>query len=77
MFDLTEDPLERRNLVADAGSIDILDKMRSLMRTHLDSTEDDFEYLSWTAARRWRSHPVGYWKHRGIAAPMEEEDCIC
>lgn len=74
LFDLETDPLERRSLVPDAGSATVLARMRSLMKEHLEVTQDNFENLSWKADRRWRSHPVGYWNHRGIAAPMEEDE---
>lgn len=73
LFDLEQDPLEKKNLVRDPGSAAALEQMRALYRRQLETTGDSFESLSWKADRRWRSHPVGYWNHKGIAAPMEED----
>lgn len=73
LFDLVLDPMEQKNLAPDPDSAVILTKMRSLLGKHLDVTGDPFETLPWKADYRWRSHPVGYQKHRGIAAPMAEE----
>ena len=73
LFDLKEDPFERKNLAEDPDSAVILAQMRKLYKKHLELTEDPFESLSWKADHRWRSHPMGYWNHKGIAAPMEED----
>lgn len=73
LFDLAQDPLEQKNLVNDSDSTAILSNMRSLLKQHMTLTKDSFETLSWKADSRWRSHPVGYQNHRGIAAPMEDE----
>lgn len=64
---VTETAVEARDCVI------ALEAMRSMMKRHLEMTDDSFETLSWKADPRWRSHPVGYRNHRGIAAPMEEE----
>ena len=73
LFDLAEDPLEKRNLAENPEYAGPLEKMRKKMKQHLKQTEDPFEALSWKADRRWRSHPAGYQNHRGIAAPMADE----
>lgn len=73
LFDLKQDPFEKKNLAKDSDSSVILDEMREVYRRHLEQTEDNFESLSWKADRRWRSHSVGYQNHRGIAAPMEDD----
>lgn len=72
LFDLKQDPLEQKNVAGDKRYLDVLIKMQGLLKEQLTTTKDPFETLSWKAQRRWRSHPVGYQKHRGIAAPMED-----
>lgn len=74
LYDLKADPYEQKNLAADemsAETKDALEHMRRVFRKHLADTEDSFETLSWDVDKRWRSHPVGYQNHKGIAAPME------
>ena len=73
LFDLVEDPMEKKNLSQNPSCKETMERMRGLMKQHLKLTEDPFETLSWKADRRWRSHPAGYQNHRGIAAPMEDE----
>lgn len=70
LFDLWEDPFEKKNLARDPGSAAVLARMRGMLKSHLRLTEDSFESLRWKAEARWRSHPAGYQNHRGIAAPM-------
>lgn len=74
LFDLERDPFEKKNLAQDSGSAAILAWMRELYKRHLKLTGDPFENLSWKADWRWRSHRTGYWHHKGIAAPMEEDE---
>lgn len=73
LFDLKQDPFEKKNLAQDPDSSATLNEMRSLYRKHLERTEDPFESLAWKADSCWRSHPAGYQNHRGIAAPMEDD----
>ncbi|MCI8622248.1 MAG: sulfatase-like hydrolase/transferase [Provencibacterium sp.] len=70
LFDLEEDPGEQKNLAQDPSAAGVLEEMRALLQKHLRQTEDNFASLEWVADTRWRSHPVGYQNHRGIAAPM-------
>lgn len=70
LFDLEKDPFEQNNLAHCPESADILAQMRNLLNRHLVETGDPFESLQWKADIRWRSHPAGYQRHRGIAAPM-------
>lgn len=78
LFDLKADPYERINLAVKADSAGgseytaVLEQMRRTFREHLARTQDSFETLAWDVDKRWRSHPVGYQNHQGIAAPMEK-----
>lgn len=72
LYDLMTDPLETKNLVFSPDYHTALETMRNLYRRHLKQTDDPFESMQWKADVRWRSHPVGYQNHRGIAAPQEE-----
>lgn len=74
LFDLEMDPLEQNNLAGEPESAAVLEGMRDLLKRHLEETGDSFETLKWAADSRWRSHPVGYQNHRGIAAPMTGEE---
>ena len=73
LFDLFKDPLETKNLIHSPSYESILKEMRALYHRHLKETNDPFESMEWKADSRWRSHPIGYQNHRGIAAPQAEE----
>ena len=70
LFDMQKDPLEKKNVAKDPAYFPELENMRRLYRHQLKETKDTFESMEWLADKRWRSHPVGYEKHRGIAAPQ-------
>lgn len=72
LFDMNKDPLEKKNVAKDPAYADALEEMRALYHRQLNETNDPFETMQWLADKRWRSHPVGYEKHRGIAAPQTE-----
>lgn len=74
LFDLENDPLEKKNMAYEPEYQEILKKMRTLLQDHERATEDPFEELSWKADTRWRSHSAGYQNHHGIAAPMADAD---
>ncbi|MFR8035400.1 MAG: sulfatase [Lachnospiraceae bacterium] len=74
LYDLAADPLETKNLAFSPEYQSVLERMRNLYRRHLELTNDPFESLQWKADIRWRSHPLGYQNHRGIAAPQEDEE---
>lgn len=69
LFDMLNDPLEKKNLVSDSKYTEVLDKMRSLFNKHLEETNDDFRSQEWIADIQWRSHRPGYQNHRGPGAP--------
>lgn len=72
LYDLMKDCMEKKNLVKDQDYVEVLEEMRDLLKHHEEETKDSFESLSWKADKRWRSHPLGYQNHHGIAAPMAE-----
>lgn len=74
LFDLAEDPMEKRNVAKDSAYAGVLEEMRSLLGQYEEETGDSFETLSWKADKRWRSHLAGYQNHCGIAAPMAEDE---
>lgn len=69
LYDLKEDPFEKKNVAADSNYQEVLDKMRTKYRHFIEETGDNFETLSYKADKKWRSHPVGYQNHKGLAAP--------
>lgn len=72
LYDLEADPYEKVNRAGDPAYAKPLAEMRGLFERFLGETGDDFRALSYLADKRWRSHPVGYQNHEGIAAPMTE-----
>lgn len=70
LYDLQRDPYEKKNLAKAPASADALEEMRALFARFIKETGDDFESLTFFADKRWRSHPVGYQNHEGIAAPQ-------
>lgn len=74
LYDLVNDPMEKKNLAVNPVCRFSLQEMRKLLWDHERVTKDPFETLPWKADKRWRSHPAGYQNHHGIAAPMAEEE---
>ncbi len=70
LYDLEQDPAERRNLVKDPVHAPVLARMRNLMDGYLSETDDTFRSQSWKADPRWRSHELGWRHHVGVAAPQ-------
>lgn len=70
LYDMAADPLEKKNVAKDPAYAQALESMRALYQKQLCSTEDPFEQMEWKADKHWRSHPLGYTCHRGIAAPQ-------
>ncbi len=71
LFDLVADPYEKKNLVNDSAYAEKLEEMRAHFKHYIEETGDDIMSIGWKADEKWRSHPVGYQNHTGIAAPME------
>jgi choline-sulfatase len=69
LYDLEQDPGEKRNLVPDPAYAKILNEHRELLREHVKKTGDPFFSLKVTADKRWRSHKPGYQYHEGYSAP--------
>jgi choline-sulfatase len=69
LYDIASDRGETETLISDPDHAPALEEHRQLLDEHLEATEDPFYSLSWNAASRWRSHPVGYQNHRGPSAP--------
>lgn len=72
LYDLKNDPYEKRNVAGEPPYGKALADMRRLFRQYLQDTGDDFLELKWHADTKWRSHKPGYHNHRGIAAPQEQ-----
>jgi hypothetical protein len=69
-YDLSTDPYETRNLVADPTAADALNRAREAFDRYLADSDDPFRNLQAVAAPRWRSHGGGYAGHRSMAAPQ-------
>jgi len=69
LYDLENDPGEKRNLIRDRSHAAALKEHRDLLREHLAKTGDPFPGLEVKADKRWRSHELGYWNHEGPSAP--------
>ena len=69
LFDLQNDPGERRSLVKDPNFQGILAKHRKLLLEHIEKNNDNFFKRDVRAHSRWRSHKSGYQHHRGPSAP--------
>ncbi len=69
LYDLENDPGETRTLVDDPASGKALEEHRTRLRRHVEATDDPFFSLEVKVDPRWRSHPVGYQYHAGLAAP--------
>ncbi|RLB13514.1 MAG: sulfatase [Deltaproteobacteria bacterium] len=69
LYDLENDPGEKRNLIKDPEYAVALREHRALLEQHIEKTADPFFNLTVKADKRWRSHPLGYWNHRGPSAP--------
>ncbi len=77
LYDLEEDPGEKRNLIHDLSYAEALKEHRELLSEHLGKVNDPFPSLAVKADKRWRSHKPGYWNHQGPSAPeaaWEEEE---
>ena len=59
------------NLAKNPESIHILQQMQGFLKRHLETTNDPFEALPWTANPRLRSHPAGYQNHQGTVTASE------
>jgi choline-sulfatase len=69
LFDLENDPGERRSLINDPEYQDVLEMHRNLLLEHIVETNDDFLQRDITVHPRWRSHRTGYQHHTGHSAP--------
>lgn len=70
LYDLQNDPGERKNLSRLPAHSEALAEHRRILEDHIKATGDPFYSLPVKAEKRWRSHEVGYQNHRGPAAPM-------
>ncbi len=69
LYDLVADPGETRNLADDPAHAAALAEHRSWLNQYVHDTDDPFFSLAVKVDPRWRSHPLGYPNHRGLAAP--------
>ncbi|MCL2479985.1 MAG: DUF4976 domain-containing protein, partial [Treponema sp.] len=74
LYDLSADPWETKNLAADPDHGQALENCRTMFKSYLDETGDNFESLEYSADAKWRSHPAGYENHEGPAAPQYSWD---
>ena len=72
LYDLKNDPFEKTNIAKNTEYEDILDEMRDELKKYIKETNDPYFSLKVNVDKKWRSHDVSYFKHEGIAAPMEE-----
>ncbi|MEA2064628.1 MAG: sulfatase-like hydrolase/transferase [Gemmatimonadota bacterium] len=76
LYNIVEDPGEKRNLVNDPACREVLKEHRALLDSQLERSRDPFHSLAVHVDKRWRSHTPGYRNHRGPSAPeaaWEEE----
>ena len=69
-YDLEADPWERHNRIADPACAEALQHHRDLLEAYCADSGDPFFHQEWKADARWRSHPLGYDRHTGPAAPQ-------
>jgi choline-sulfatase len=70
LFDLIDDPGEKRTLIDDPDHQEVLEYHRKILEQHVEIEKDPFFSLEFKADEQWRSHPVGYCNHKGPAAPI-------
>ncbi|MGP1600646.1 sulfatase family protein [Treponema sp.] len=70
LYDLEQDPYEKKNRAKNPAYDSALNYMRTLFEDYLTVSADPYRTLEWKADKRWRSHPCGYHNHRGSAAPQ-------
>ncbi|MEA1997211.1 MAG: sulfatase-like hydrolase/transferase, partial [Gemmatimonadota bacterium] len=69
LYDMQEDPGEKRSLINDPSYAAALKEHRELLNDHVRKTRDPFFSMRVKADKRWRSHALGYWNHEGFSAP--------
>jgi len=69
LYDLEEDPGEKRNLARFGHYSKPLREHRDILRQHVRAARDKFFGLGVKVDQRWRSHPLGYQNHQGLSAP--------
>ncbi len=74
LYDLKKDPLEKTNIAKKEEYKNTLYKMRKALHSYLKNTNDPYFSLKVNVDKKWRSHKVSYFKHKGIAAPMDTFD---
>ena len=70
LYDLVNDPFEKKNVADLLEYKDQLEYHRNLLQNHLKNTNDNYFSLEAKVDKRWRSHAPGYHNHEGIAAPQ-------
>ena len=70
LYDLEDDPYEKKTQAHNPRYASALRSMRDLFEEYLHSYADPYRTLEWKADRRWRSHLCGYHNHKGPAAPQ-------
>lgn len=68
LYDLANDPGEKRTLADDPACAAELARHRELLDRYVPETTDQFFSLEVKVDPRWRSHPVGYPNHQVPAA---------
>ncbi len=69
LYDLESDPFETRTLINEASHAQVLADHRRRLELLIRQSEDPFFLYEVKVDPRWRSHPPGYYNHRGPAAP--------
>lgn len=70
LYDMENDPGEKRNLASDPSFESVLNEHRRLLEKYVEEQEDDFFSLHVNVPQKYRSHKPGYQNHVGPTAPQ-------
>ncbi len=68
LYDMRNDRYEKTNLAGKPEYSPILEKYRSLLKHHLEKSDDPFFTLKTAGTRSYRRHPLGFEHHQGLSA---------
>lgn len=69
-YDLLRDPYEKENVINNEKYVSEIKRHRVLFEEYLQQSNDDYRRLKVDVDKKWRSHKVGYFNHRGTTAPL-------
>ena len=68
LYDMRNDRYEKTNLTGKPEYSPILEKYRSLLKHHLEKSDDPFFTLKTAGTGSYRRHPLGFEHHQGLSA---------